>query len=59
VYPSQILAIRKSPSVDVELGQEIESTIAYAHPRQKSFIGYMILMAHWIKGFFIRKNNSE
>lgn len=33
VYPSQILSVRKSPSIDVELGQEIEGVRATVRPR--------------------------
>ncbi len=42
VYPSQILSIRKSASIEVVLGNNIAQTVAMAHPRQKSLSGYLI-----------------
>ena len=39
VYPSQILAIRKSASVDVETGREVEGLLVRAEPRSKSLSG--------------------
>ena len=39
VYPSQILAIRKSASVDVETGKEMEGIIMKVEPRSKSLSG--------------------
>ena len=39
VYPSQILAIRKSSSVDVETGKEMEGIFMRAEPRSKSLSG--------------------
>jgi H+/Cl- antiporter ClcA len=38
VYPSQILATRKSDSIDVEIGKEIESVKARYKPRKKTLI---------------------
>lgn len=35
VYPSQVLSARKSASIEVQLGQELVSTIADAHPWEK------------------------
>jgi H+/Cl- antiporter ClcA len=37
VYPSQILEMKKSESIDVETGKEIEKVFAKASPREKSF----------------------
>ncbi|MFA5271511.1 MAG: chloride channel protein [Candidatus Omnitrophota bacterium] len=45
VYPSQILAIRKSSSINVEVGKEIEDVLAKASPRKKSLSGAMLKMA--------------
>jgi H+/Cl- antiporter ClcA len=39
VYPSQILSVRKSPSLNVEIGQEIESVIAKVNLRERSLLG--------------------
>lgn len=39
VYPSQVLSIKKSPSLLVETGQEIENVEARFQPRSKSVIG--------------------
>lgn len=50
VYPSQILAIRKSASVDVETGMEMEGLIVSAEPRSKSLSGNVFRIAR----FFIK-----
>lgn len=42
VYPSQILSIRKSASIHVDLGKNIADSIAFAQPRQKSLSSYLI-----------------
>lgn len=42
VYPSQILAIKKSESIDVELGKEIEKVIPQFQLRPKSLTGALI-----------------
>ncbi|MDD4879524.1 MAG: chloride channel protein [Candidatus Omnitrophica bacterium] len=39
VYPSQVLAIRKSPSIQVEMGKEVEDVQARFKFRDKSLIG--------------------
>jgi H+/Cl- antiporter ClcA len=39
VYPSQVLAIKKSASVDVELGREIDKVEAKMSPRRRSITG--------------------
>lgn len=38
VYPSQILSVRKSPSLSVEVGHELEGVIAKVNPRDKSLL---------------------
>lgn len=38
IYPSQVLAIRKSASIHVEIGREVEETHAHFRPRRKSLI---------------------
>ena len=42
VYPSQILSMRKSSSIKVETGKEIENILAEARPRQKSLTGTVL-----------------
>ncbi len=37
VYPSQVLAIRKSPSISVELGEEVEEAEAEADISSQEF----------------------
>jgi len=49
VYPSQILSIKKSPSLMVETGEEIEKVEAQFHPRSKSLIGIILAMARILK----------
>ncbi len=39
VYPSQVLSISKSPSLQVELGKEIEEIKTTLNFREKGFIG--------------------
>ena len=50
VYPSQVLAIRKSASVDVEIGREVEGLMVRAEPRSKSLSGNVFRIAR----FFIK-----
>jgi hypothetical protein len=59
VYPSQILSMRKSTSVDVELGHEISSSVVYPHPRKRSFTGLLIRAWNAIKEAMNRNNHSE
>ena len=59
VYPSQILSIRKSPSVDIELGREMSSSVGHAHPRKKSFSGLLVKIGQAIKERLKRDNDSE
>lgn len=42
VYPSQILSMRKSESINVEIGKEIEDVLAEASPREKSLSGIIL-----------------
>jgi H+/Cl- antiporter ClcA len=59
VYPSQILSIRKSPSVEVELGQEIISAVAHVHPRKKSFTGAAIKVVQALKVILKHKDHKS
>jgi len=49
VYPSQVLSIKKSPSLLVETGEEIEKVEARFHPRSKSLIGILLAIFKTIK----------
>ena len=42
VYPSQILSMRKSSSINVDTGKEMEKVLAEASPRQKSLTGIIL-----------------
>lgn len=42
VYPSQILSMKKSSSINVETGKEMENVFAEAKPRQKSLTGTIL-----------------
>jgi len=42
VYPSQVLAVKKSPSIQVETGREMEGLAALVQPRSKSLIGLFL-----------------
>lgn len=59
VYPSQILSIRKSASVDVQLGREIAASEVTPHPRKRSFMGLLIKTWNAIKEAMSRNNNSK
>jgi H+/Cl- antiporter ClcA len=49
VYPSQVLAIKKSPSIQVETGKEIEEVIPHYQLRNKSLIGIALSFVRKIK----------
>ncbi len=42
VYPSQVLSITKSPSIQVELGKEMDEVVATYQPRHKSLFGALL-----------------
>ncbi|MDD5568386.1 MAG: chloride channel protein [Candidatus Omnitrophica bacterium] len=42
VYPSQVLSMKKSSSINVETGKEIEGVLAQANPRKKSLTGTIL-----------------
>ena len=52
VYPSQVLAIAKSSSFEVELGKEIEGVEASYQPRRKTLIGGMLALGRWVREKF-------
>jgi chloride channel protein, CIC family len=49
VYPSQILSVAKSPSLELEVGDNIESTHVHFKRRKKSLIGAFLLAIASIK----------
>ncbi|MGO9139401.1 MAG: chloride channel protein [Syntrophales bacterium] len=49
VYPSQILAFKKSASVDVELGKEVINVKPHFRRREKSLIGIVMTIAEKLK----------
>ncbi len=49
VYPSQVLAVRKSTSIQVETGKEIENLIPDFKFRETSFIGTLLKILKKIK----------
>jgi H+/Cl- antiporter ClcA len=49
VYPSQVLAVRKSSSIAVEVGREIEGVEPSYQPRRKTLIGGMLALGRWIQ----------
>ncbi len=57
VYPSQILAIRKSASVTVETGREVEGLLVRAEPRSKSLSGNVFSVARYLKRILYKKRH--
>lgn len=55
VYPSQILAIRKSTSVYVETGREVGSVLVNVEPRVKSLSGHIFRITRSFIRIFLRK----
>jgi len=49
VYPSQVLAIKKSESLQVQMGKEIEKIEPYFQPQQKSLTGMLINLARIVR----------
>jgi H+/Cl- antiporter ClcA len=49
VYPSQILAMRKSESIHVQMGREIQDVLAEARPRKKSLTEMILKMFRIIR----------
>ncbi len=59
VYPSQILAIRKSASVYAELGREVEEIVVTVEPRSKSFSDNVFRVARFIKKRIYKKKIKD
>ena len=55
VYPSQVLAIRKSASVDVETGKEVGGISVRVEPRIRSLSGRVFGIARFIGRIFNKK----
>lgn len=55
VYPSQILSVRKSQSIEVELGQEMESIKASYRLRDSGFLRRMIVLLENLDKIFRRQ----
>lgn len=49
VYPSQVLEIKKSESISVEIGKEIDEVTAEAKPREKSLTGGILKIIKLLK----------
>jgi len=49
IYPSQVLAFKKSSSLDVEIGKEVEEIAAHIKPRKKSLILAGLRLARSLK----------
>ena len=49
VYPSQVLAIKKSESFQVEIGEEMEKVEPYFQMRQKSLTGMLVGLAKMVR----------
>ena len=59
VYPSQILSLAKSPSLELEMGDNIESTLVHYHPRKRSLIGACLLAFESLKNIKNRKKQKH
>jgi len=57
VYPSQVLAIRKSSSVDVEIGSELEGLPVRVQPRARSLSGNVFRIARYVRKILSKKRN--
>jgi H+/Cl- antiporter ClcA len=55
VYPSQILSISKSKSLDVELGREIDQVRATYEPRKRTLLSAMSAVGSWVGHLFSRR----
>ena len=49
VYPSQVLAIKKSPYLMVTTGEEIEKVEAKFHPHDKGLVGSILAFVRTVK----------
>lgn len=58
VYPSQVLSISKSPSLQVELGKELEEIQTSYLPRKKSITGAVIHFLNFVEKLVRRAQSS-
>ena len=49
VHPSQILAMRKSPSIQVELGKQVDAVEPVHAPRNRSLLSSLQSLASWVR----------
>ncbi|MBU6391451.1 MAG: chloride channel protein, partial [Planctomycetes bacterium] len=56
VYPSQMIDFRKSSSIHLEGGEEVEDVKAHVKPRSKSLIGICLRIGSIIKEIFKKHN---
>ena len=54
IYPSQVLGIRKSSSIQVEIGKEIGETDTMTQHRKKSLINMVTVIGRIVKEKFIK-----
>ncbi|HEX9020561.1 MAG TPA: voltage-gated chloride channel, partial [Nitrospirota bacterium] len=54
VYPSQVLSVRKSTSIEVELGKELKHIQAEYEERERSLTGRLAAIAGTIKSIIRR-----
>lgn len=59
VYPSQVLAFKKSASIDVEIGKEMEEIHAHIRPRKKSLTGIFLWVVKAIKEMLKKRKDSR
>jgi len=59
VYPSQVLAIRKSASVDVETGKEVGGISVRVKPRDRSLSGNIFRIARSFIKILYKKRNED
>ncbi|OPY90863.1 MAG: H(+)/Cl(-) exchange transporter ClcA [Syntrophus sp. PtaU1.Bin208] len=58
VFPTQVLSFKKSTSVDVEIGSELEQIHTTFKPRDKSLTGFLLRIVEKIEGIARKKRSS-
>ncbi|MEN6318620.1 MAG: chloride channel protein [Syntrophaceae bacterium] len=59
VFPSQVLALKKSSSVEVEIGKELDNIKTTFKRRDKSLIGLGLKLVDTIKNFYRKHNDTD
>jgi H+/Cl- antiporter ClcA len=59
VYPSQVLAIRKSSSIDVEIGKEMEEVKTHFRPRKKGLLTVGLRIVKKMRQNRKKQDNSD